>query len=286
MKLTNILLLIVLILSSCSPERNIIDQNNGQPSQTIKNSSDKISKDLQSINNEQDNINSKADTIKSDATKINQKDISDSVIKNADDIKASALKTKEKTENIDNSLSEINSANSSVESLESQVSKLKDELQNSKQEGIKSLYTSLKFFFGISFLAIMGGMVVAFFVDRKLGLSISGIGILGLALATGAVYYLKTIAFIGMIIVIASIALCVGLGILTLIKINKEKNLLKVANKENVGLIEDIKKNHLPEEIKSKIFGGEKSLAEEWQSPETVNIVKQTRDDLKKQGEI
>ncbi len=285
---------LLFVLCSCTSSHPITEEQAGKPSAPISASTSKIDGAVKDLIADHKNISDKAQAILDDKPKIDPfiteetKPILDDIFANAGEIQTYTDKAKEHTNTIVTENANIAKNNDSVKKLESQITKLKEQLDSARQDGIRSLYTSLKFFFGLAFLAILGGLVLAFFVDKKLGMSIAGVGLLGLALATGAVYYLQTIAYIAMAIIIASLVVCVGIGIWALINVTKEKKVLSVANIENVGLIEDIKNNHLDETAKAKIFGpqDDKSLVKEWQSPTTIKVVKAAQEELKKQGEI
>jgi polyhydroxyalkanoate synthesis regulator phasin len=285
---------LLFVLCSCKSSGPATDDLTTKPSVPISASTEKIDGAIKDLRADHASIADKAQSILDDKPKIDPfvteetKPILDDIFANAGEIQTRVEDAKNKTDTIAAENANIGKNNDSVKKLESQIAKLKEQLDSARQDGIKSLYTALKFFFGIAFLAIMAGLVLSFFVDRKLGLSIAGVGLLGLALATGAVYYLQTIAYIAMGIIIASLVICVGIGIWALINISKDKKILKVANIENVGLIEDIKNNHLDDAAKEKIFGPDntKPLAKEWQSPTTVQVVKAAQEELKKQGEI
>lgn len=285
---------LLFVLCSCKSSGPETTELVGKPSAPISASTEKIDGAIKDLIADHKSIADKAQSILDDKPKIDPfvteetKPILDDIFANAGEIQTYAEKAKEQTDIIAKENSNISKNNDSVKKLESQIAKLKEQLDSARQDGIRSLYTSLKFFFGLAFLAIMAGLVLSFFVDRKLGMSIAGVGLLGLALATGAVYYLQTIAYIAMAIIIVSLVLCVGIGIWALINISRDKKILKVANTENVGLIEDIKNNHLDDVAKEKIFGPDsiKSLVKEWQSPTTVKVVKAAQEELKKQGEI
>lgn len=294
LKIISALLLSLFLLGCSGRSPNLSTDNVGSPSIPIAQSLDNIKENsTEVIKPETDNIIQKSndiETIVTDKIKpiipLETSSILDQLNNDVQEIKNSAEKIQQANKENISKIDIIEKSNHDVKRLETQNAKLKADLDSARQDGIKGLYTSLKFFFGIAFLAIMAGLVLAFFVDRRLGLSIAGVGLLGLALATGAVYYLQTIAFIAMGIIIASIAVCVIIGIIALIKINKDKKVLHTANIENVGLIEDIKKNHLDEDTTKKIFGVETPLAKEWQSPSTVQVVKIAKEELKKSGDI
>ena len=171
-----------------------------------------------------------------------------------------------------------------IEQLQNKIVKLEGEKQQMQNDAIKDLYTTLSFFFGLGFVTIVAGLVVAFLVNRRLGMSIAGLGLMALALAAGAIYYLKTIAVVAIVIIIAAIVLCVGIGVWYLVRENREKRDLEQANVENVQLVQTIKER-LDPNAKVEIFGESKTgIAHVLQSEKTQRIVKRAKDRIKTTG--
>ena len=167
-----------------------------------------------------------------------------------------------------------------VENLQQTIANLEGEKQRLQNDAIKNLYTTLSFFFGLGFLTIISGLVLAFLVNKKLGMSIAGLGVLALALAAGAIYYLKTIAVVAIAIIIASIVVCLAIGVWHVVRENREKRTLEQANIENVTLVQKIKERLEPN-AKLEIFGEYKpGLASTIQSDRTRDIVKKVRDKI------
>ena len=170
----------------------------------------------------------------------------------------------------------IKSAESKVVKLENEITKLNKKLDATKQESLENMYSYLSFLFGVSFLTIIAGVVLAWLVNRKLGFTIAAIGVVSLGLAAGAIFYLETIALIGVVILIAGIVISLALLITSLIKENKEKKTLETATKENVQLIDTIKKE-LPTDTKKLYFGDDENkkpgLAQAIQSEKTIEVV-------------
>ena len=173
-------------------------------------------------------------------------------------------KIKENSVAIDQTVVELKKDTAKVKTLEKQ-----SDAQN--QKAIADLYSSLQWFFGISGSMILIGVILAFTVERKLGIVISAIGGVGLALAAGAVFYLKTIATIGMALIVASLVIGVSYGIWRLF-------LAFRAVKENVKVIEAVKPELTPE-AKAKIFGNDVDVgvAGTIQSQSTKTMVKKIR---------
>ena len=169
-----------------------------------------------------------------------------------------------------------------IEQLQLKIVELENQKQQMQNDAIKDLYTTLSFFFGLGFVTVVAGMVVAFLVNRRLGMSIVGLGLMALALAAGAIYYLKTIAIVAIVIIIAAIVVCVALGVWYLVRENREKRDLEQANVENVQLVQTIKER-LDPNAKVEIFGETRTgIAHKLQSEKTQRIVKRAKDRIKK----
>lgn len=176
---------------------------------------------------------------------------------------------------------QINKDAVAVIGLQKKIVELENEKQKMQNDAIKNLYTTLSFFFGLGFVTIVAGLVLAFLVNRKLGYSIAGLGLMGLALAAGAIFYLKTIAVVSIVIIIAAIVVCVGLGVWQFVAENREKKVLEQANVENVQLVQTIK-DRLDPAAKVEIFGEvKKGIAHELQSEKTQQIVQQAKKKIK-----
>jgi ElaB/YqjD/DUF883 family membrane-anchored ribosome-binding protein len=97
------------------------------------------------------------------------------IIEDAKDIDAEMVSITQEYEKIKTSTVSIEKYTESIQKDAVVVSKLQDqiaELQNKSKEAqqaaIKELYTTLSFFFGLGFLTIVAGVVIAFLVNRKL----------------------------------------------------------------------------------------------------------------------
>jgi len=181
---------------------------------------------------------------------------------------------------------QINKDAAAVADLQKKVVELENQKQQLENEAIKNLYTTLSFFFGLGFVTIIAGLVMAFLVNRKLGYTIAAVGLMGLAAAAGAIYYLKTIAIVSIVVIIAAIVLCVVLGVWYAIRESTEKKDLEQANVENVQLVQTIK-NRLDPTAKVEIFGETREgIVQKIQSDKTRKIVRRVKDKIEPKGEI
>ena len=243
-------------------------------------------------------IRTHVDESNRDASNIAAKTQDTGVLQNVESIVSHNEKIRERAEVISNNTATIAAGVDSataqnqqiknhvamVEHLQNKIVKLENEKQQMQNDAIKDLYTTLSFFFGLGFVTIVAGLVVAFLVNRRLGMSIAALGLMALALAAGAIYYLKTIAVVAIVIIIAAIVLCVGIGVWYLVRENREKRDLEQANVENVQLVQTIKER-LDPNAKVEIFGESKTgIAHKLQSEKTQRIVKRVKDNIKTIG--
>jgi ABC-type sugar transport system permease subunit len=204
----------------------------------------------------------------------------------ADAIAANSQKIGESAQAIDTEATSIQKNVKSIVALEKKITELQDQKQKLENDAIKNLYTTLSFFFGLGFVTIVAGMVIAFLVNRKLGFSIAALGLLALAAAAGAIFYLKTIAIVAIVIIITAIVVCVGLGVWHLVNEVRAKTVLEQANVENVQLVQTIK-DRLDPTAKVEIFGEvKKGLAHQLQSEKTQQIVQKVKKKIKSQGNV
>lgn len=163
--------------------------------------------------------------------------------------------------------------------MEEKIKDLENENQRIKNTAIEEIYKYVKWFFGIGIFICLGGAVVGYLVNKKLGLMIGGIGILSLTLALGITYYMEYIALAGSIVlgcgVIATIAI---LGWIT-IKENQTRKVLAGTAEYAVNLIEEIKKD-LPSDIRDKFFG-ENGFCMQNQDDKTKEIVRKIKMGIK-----
>jgi hypothetical protein len=131
---------------------------------------------------------------------------------------------------------------------------LEGETERLRNEAIQAIYKYLVWVFGLGFLVVIGGSIVAFFVGRKLGISILAIGIVTLGFGAAATFYLKWIAMVGFILMGVGVISTIGLLVYGVFEENAKKNKLTKATMENVKLIDAVKQK-LPENVKLQFFG-------------------------------
>ena len=253
----------------------VANESNVQAVANIRTSIDESNRSANSISQKtQDpDVRSNVATIVDSNQKIREN--ADAVAVNTETIRSNTVAATAQNSNIKNEVA-------SVAHLQKLIAELQREKQQMQDDAIKNLYSTLSFFFGLGFLTVVVGVVLAFFVNRRLGYSIAGLGLMALALAAGAVFYLKTIATVAIVIIISGIVLCVAIGVWQFVRENREKNVLEQANVENVQLVQTIK-DRLDPSSKLEIFGENKlGIAHKIQSDATQKIVKRVKNKIGK----
>lgn len=96
-----------------------------------------------------------------------------------------------------------------VRSIESELAKLKDHEREEHRQAVAGLYDQLGLFFAAGFVSVIIGIFV-FTYNRKAGLMVIISGVMALALAAGAIYYLQAVAIVGISIIGVSIVFALG----------------------------------------------------------------------------
>jgi hypothetical protein len=222
-------------------------------------------------------IKASADSVTQHATELESR--LDATSKNNTSIAEAAAAIKQGNER-------LKTDSGSVLDLQKRNAELENEKEKLQNEAIEELYTTSAYIFGLGFFTILGGLFLAFFVNRKLGYVVAGVGLLGMAIAAGAIYYLKTIATVAVISIVVSIVVSVGVGIWYFVKEVREKDDYKTATEENVELIQKLKQE-VPEEIRIKYFGEKvvEPVAVQLQSESTQQIVQKVKTQLNEGNE-
>lgn len=224
-------------------------------------------------------IDKSVDEIKKEATASPDKFIDwDLLNKNADNIKTENNNIKDQVKEIGTVATDVQKSTKDVKALETKIISLQKENDQVRADAIKNLYAYLGWIFGLAFAVIIGGAVVAFFVNKKAGMVLVGVGMLGIALAAGAIFYLKTLAAVGIYIIVGTILACIGY-VIWLVKQEVTKKVhLVTANEENVTVIDQLKKELAPE-VKEKYFGTseKEGIVHLMQSDTTKDIVSEIR---------
>jgi hypothetical protein len=257
----------LVLLASCTPEDQKIKQDSPTElrsvSSHIKGSNKDILDDATAIQKQAASAKSGVDRISSEANRPITGKINDSladISSRADQIIDGSKRIAEETKNLDQTLSDISN-------MEKTINDLKASLEEARKAAIQRLYTYITMFWVIGFIVIIGGAVVAFFVNKMMGLTLSMVGVLMIGFASASHYYLQEIAMVGGIIIVGTMLF--GVGLLVWSMINAKRSTIAV--KEIVEMIEILKESMLDSE-KERIFGQD-GLASKVQSDITKEVI-------------
>jgi hypothetical protein len=231
----------------------------------------KISSNLGGINIESTRIAKAGSDIKAEVAALPSDPHTQTIDKKADEIISSAdqildysAKTNDAIAKIEELGKAIVSNTKNINKLEERVKQLQDEKTKLQNGAIKNLYDSLVWYFGIAFAMILGGVVLAFFYDKKFGITITIIGLITAAVAAALTFYLQQVALVSICVLLAGLLFGIYMGVMEIIKLYR-------SNKQTVNLVQTLKKDLRPE-VKEKYFG-EAGIANKIQTPTTKKMV-------------
>ena len=260
---------LILILCSCTGSNHLSD---GTSSILISDSVERVVDDTKTIKES-------ADIIYDETEKIDQLPV-------PPEVKDHTSKIREETNKIisanDSIASEIGKVDvKKIENLEKKIGEYEKQDEAARLEAIKSVYGNLAFFFAVGFIMLVaGGFIVLY--NKKLGGAALTIGFLTVGFASAATFYMKWIATVGIIVLVVGFLATVAMLLWALIDAKRNK----IANEENIDLVQEMK-GHLTPEGKDIIFNGGDGVANKIQSKKTQDIVKRikkTKKKVKKNG--
>jgi len=166
---------------------------------------------------------------------------------------------------------------SDVRKLEAKIADLQKTAEILENENAKKLYDYIALFWVAGFLLIAGGIALAFFINRMAGGAIALTGVIVLGLASASQYYLKEIAQVGFVMLIAGMV--GGVGFLVYMAWRQKRT--DVALSEVVEMVDELKKD-LTEEQLQKTFG-DNGVAMSLYSSATRSLVDKKRSAVKLQ---
>jgi len=263
----------LLSITGCSTPN--LGNPEGIASTRINDSTNTISREIDSIEESSGSILSNIKKIDDHADDILLKPSdTDTVTQAVTGIKTEVAEAKTNTFVLNEALADLESANNiisdssgRIEALEKENASLRMEDKQYRAEGLKNLYKFITLFFVIGFGMLIGGAFIIFWVNKKLGGAILGIGVLTVGFASASQYYLQQIAQVGLIVLI--VGFLSALGIVLWMLVNGKKN--ETAMNEIVELIEEMKKVLSPADRK-RIFG-KHGFASKLTSDQTKRII-------------
>ena len=261
--------------SPANTSNTVVDSLREQKEQTdeITNASEVIGNDLKTIDEQAESILNDIALIPEDKN-YNIDPTLESIEDSAEAIKETVDDAQKEQVRIDESLEDLEQANNRVAAAVGQIEQLEDLVKEYEQsdrevrkEALENLYNSITLFFVIGFAMVIGGAFVMFWVSRKLGATLLGIGFLTVGFASASQFYMEEIAQVGLYVLIGGFLLtAVIVGYMLLNGKNTEKATLEI-----VQLVEAMKER-LSEEERKEIFGQD-GVASRLTSPVTKNLI-------------
>ena len=288
---TAILLTGLTIMSGCEMLQEVSKDSPANTSSTVvdsvreqKEQTDEITNASKVIENDLESIDDQADSILNDIALVpdnknyNIDPTLESIEDSAEAIKETVDNSQKEQIRIDESLEDLEQANNRVAAAVGQIEQLEDLVKEYEQsdrevrkEALENLYNSITLFFVIGFAMIIGGAFVMFWVSKKLGATLLGIGFLTVGFASASQFYMEEIAQVGLYVLIGGFLLtAVIVGYMLLNGSRNEKALVEV-----VELIEEMK-DHLTDKERKEIFGRD-GFASRFTSPMTKKIISQVK---------
>jgi len=253
----------------------VVDSVREQKEQTdeITNASEVIGSDLEKINDQANSILNDIALVP-ESKNYNIDPTLESIEDSAEAIKETVDNSQKEQIRIDESLEDLEQANSRVAAAVGQIEQLEDLVKEYEQsdrevrkEALENLYNSITLFFVIGFAMVIGGAFVMFWVSRKLGATLLGIGFLTVGFASASQFYMEEIAQVGLYVLIGGFLMtAVIVGYMLLNGKHNEKALVEI-----VELIEEMKE-HLDTKERKEIFGRD-GFASRFTSPMTKKII-------------
>jgi uncharacterized protein YdhG (YjbR/CyaY superfamily) len=261
--------------SPANTSSTVVDSVREQKEQTdeITNASEVIGNDLETIDDQANSILNDIALVPENKN-YNIDPTLESIEDSAEEIKETVDNAQKEQVRIDESLEDLEQANNRVAAAVGQIEQLEDLVKEYEQsdrevrkEALENLYNSITLFFVIGFAMIIGGAFVMFWVSKKLGATLLGIGFLTVGFASASQFYMEEIAQVGLYVLIAGFLLTMGIIAYMLLNgKNTEKATLEI-----VQLVEAMKER-LSEKERKEVFGQD-GIASRLTSSVTKNII-------------
>jgi uncharacterized protein YdhG (YjbR/CyaY superfamily) len=227
--------------------------------ESIDNQANSILNDIALVPDDHNyNIDPTLDSIENSAEAIKE---------HVDDAEKSQIRVEEALEDLESANARVSAAVGQIEELEDLVTEYEQSDREVRKEALENLYNSITLFFVIGFAMVIGGAFVMFWVSKKLGATLLGIGFLTVGFASASQFYMEEIAQVGLYVLIGGFLLTVVIVAYMLLNgKNTEKATLEI-----VQLVEAMKER-LSEEERKEIFGQD-GIASRMTSPVTKNLI-------------
>ena len=191
----------------------------------------------------------------------------EAIKESVDDAQKEQIRIEEALEDLETANARVSAAVGQIEQLEELVQEYEQSDREVRKEALENLYNSITLFFVIGFAMIIGGAFVMFWVSKKLGATLLGIGFLTVGFASASQFYMEEIAQVGLYVLIGGFLLTVVIVAYMLLNgKNTEKATLEI-----VQLVEAMKER-LTDEERKEIFGQD-GIASRMTSPVTKSLI-------------
>ena len=261
--------------SPANTSSTVVDSVREQREQTdeITNASEVIGNDLEKIDEHAESILNDIALVPEnknyniDPTLESIEDSAEAIKETVDDAQKEQVRIEESLEDLEQANNRVAAAVGQIEQLEDLVKEYEQSDREVRKEALENLYNSITLFFVIGFAMVIGGAFVMFWVSKKLGATLLGIGFLTVGFASASQFYMEEIAQVGLYVLIAGFLLTMGIIAYMLLNgKNTEKATLEI-----VQLVEAMKER-LTDKERKEIFGQD-GIASRLTSPITKNLI-------------
>ena len=244
--------------SPANTSSTVVDSVREQREQTdeITNASKVIGNDLETIDDQANSILNDIALVPEDKnynidpTLKSIEDSAEGIKETVDDAQKEQIRIDESLEDLEQANNRVAAAVGQIEQLEDLVKEYEQSDREVRKEALENLYNSITLFFVIGFAMVIGGAFVMFWVSKKLGATLLGIGFLTVGFASASQFYMEEIAQVGLYVLIGGFLLTVVIVAYMLLNgKNSEKAMLEV-----VQLVEAMK-DKLSDKERKAIFG-------------------------------
>jgi len=253
----------------------VVDSVREQREQTdeITNASEVIGNDLEKIDDQANSILNDIALVPEnknyniDPTLESIEDSAEAIKETVDDAQKEQIRIDESLEDLEQANNRVAAAVGQIEELEELVKEYEQSDREVRKEALENLYNSITLFFVIGFAMVIGGAFVMFWISKKLGATLLGIGFLTVGFASASQFYMEEIAQVGLYVLIGGFLLTVVIVAYMLLNgKNSEKATLEI-----VQLVEAMKER-LTDEERKEIFGQD-GVASRLTSPVTKSLI-------------
>jgi len=265
--------------SPANTSSTVVDSVREQKEQTdeITNASEVIGNDLETIDDQANSILNDIALVPEDKnynidpTLESIEDSAEIIKETVDDAQKEQVRIDESLEDLEQANNRVSAAVGQIEELEELVKEYEQSDREVRKESLENLYNSITLFFVMGFAMVVGGAFVMFWVSRKLGATLLGIGFLTVGFASASQFYMEEIAQVGLYVLIGGFLLT--LAVIAYMLLNGKNN--EKAMVEIIQLVEAMK-DRLDEEERKEIFGQD-GVASRMTSPLTKNIISKVK---------